>query len=151
MLNRLRKIFKQIPLNKLISFSDLDHIFDYLFNTKSIFKGTVDFTDADVIGLDKSNTGGLEWSDIDNKPSVFPPEDHIHTVSDIIDLVIPNHELTLTSGFNFEIELDTVTFNISKCTFYSPTGNNVSVFYRISDKVYIESNINLLNHTVILT
>jgi hypothetical protein len=66
MLNRLKKIFKQIPLNKLMSFSDLDHIFDYLFNTKSTFKGTVDFTDADVIGLKGGN--------------------HKHTISDITNL-----------------------------------------------------------------
>lgn len=55
---------------------------------------------------------------------------------------------TFTSGFSFEIPLANVNFTINNITFYNPTGHEVSVFYRVSDKIYIESNINLLNHYI---
>jgi hypothetical protein len=60
------------------------------------------------------------------------------------------YEITFTSGFDFEYALNIFGFDISNCTFYNPNGDQVHVFYSISNKLYIESNINLLNHKVII-
>lgn len=58
-------------------------------------------------------------------------------------------EAILESGFDFEIEFSAIPIPFSALNFYKPTGENVSVAYRYSDKIYINSNINLLNHRVI--
>lgn len=58
-------------------------------------------------------------------------------------------ETVLTSGFDFEIEFADIPITFSALHFYKPTGENVSVAYQYSNKIYISSNINLLNHKVI--
>lgn len=58
-------------------------------------------------------------------------------------------EAVLGSGFSFEIEFSEIPIVFSALHFYKPTGENVSVAYTTSNKIYIESNINLLNHKVI--
>lgn len=57
-----------------------------------------------------------------------------------------DYTYVFTSGFSFEILLSTINININSVKFYNPIGEEVSVSYRISDKLYINSNINLLNH-----
>lgn len=58
-------------------------------------------------------------------------------------------ETVLGSGFDFEIEFADIPIAFSALHFYKPTGENVSVAYQYSNKIYISSNINLLNHKVI--
>lgn len=58
-------------------------------------------------------------------------------------------ETVLGSGFDFEIEFADVPIVFSALHFYKPTGENVSVAYTYSNKIYIYSNINLLNHRII--
>lgn len=59
------------------------------------------------------------------------------------------YETVLGSGFDFEIEFADIPIVFSALHFYKPTGENVSVAYQYSNKIYISSNINLLNHKVI--
>lgn len=59
-----------------------------------------------------------------------------------------NYTQVLTSGTSFEIALATIGVTINNVSFYTPSGDEVSVPYKVSDKLYINSNVNLLNHTI---
>lgn len=65
--------------------------------------------------------------------------------------VCENVQITFTSGFNFEYALSGIPFSIKNCTFFNESGDEISVSYQVSDKLYIESNIDLENHKVIIT
>lgn len=55
---------------------------------------------------------------------------------------------TFTSGTSFQITFATIKFSPSNVQVYTPSGDEVSVVSTISDKVYIQSNVNLLNHVL---
>ena len=59
-----------------------------------------------------------------------------------------NFTYTFTSGTTFEIALSTIGITINNVTFYNAAGDEVSVYYKVSDKLYISSNVNLLNHSI---
>jgi hypothetical protein len=59
-----------------------------------------------------------------------------------------NYSQVLTSGTSFEIALATIGVTVNNVTVYTPSGDEVSVPYRLSDKLYINSNVNLLNHII---
>lgn len=59
-----------------------------------------------------------------------------------------NYTQVLTSGTSFEIALATIGVTVNNVSFFTPSGDEVSVPYRVSDKLYINSNVNLLNHTI---
>lgn len=63
---------------------------------------------------------------------------------------INRYVLIFESGTSFSYELSLFGFDISTVTFYKPNGEEVSVFYNLSDKLYISSNIDLLNHKMII-
>lgn len=63
--------------------------------------------------------------------------------------VFNRFEKVFGDGFSFDIGFQEIGFNFGSVNFYKPTGENISVAYRRADKVYITSNINLLNHKVI--
>lgn len=58
--------------------------------------------------------------------------------------------VTFGSGTSFNYTLSTFGFDISKVTFYNPNGDEVSVAYNVSDKLYVSSNVNLLNHKMVV-
>lgn len=64
-------------------------------------------------------------------------------------LTFNRFEKILGDGFEFDIGFQEIGFSFGSVNFYKPTGENVSVAYRKADKIYISSNINLLNHKVI--
>jgi hypothetical protein len=122
------------------------------------------FQDSPVInsptGITKSDVG---LGNVDNVSATSLRDRSTHTgtqlastISDFDTAVINSlsnlqYTETLTSGFNFEFNLTIVDFTISNCTFYNPTGKIVSVYYNISDKIYVESNVDLLNHKMIIS
>lgn len=55
---------------------------------------------------------------------------------------------TFTSGTSFQITFETIKFSPTTVQVYTPSGDEVSVVSTISDKVYIQSNVNLLNHVL---
>lgn len=55
---------------------------------------------------------------------------------------------TLSAGTSFQITFATIGFTPSMATLYTSSGAEVSVPITISDKVYIQSNVNLLNHVL---
>lgn len=55
---------------------------------------------------------------------------------------------TFTSGTSFQITFATIKFSPTTVQVYTPSGDEVSVVSTISDKVYIQSNVNLLNHVL---
>jgi hypothetical protein len=59
-----------------------------------------------------------------------------------------NYSQVLTSGTSFEIALATIGVTVNNVKVYTPSGDEVSVPYRLSDKLYINSNVNLLNHII---
>jgi hypothetical protein len=58
--------------------------------------------------------------------------------------------VTFGSGNAFDYALNIFGFDINKVTFYNPSGDEVSVAYNVSDKLYVSSNVNLLNHKMIV-
>lgn len=58
--------------------------------------------------------------------------------------------LTFGSGTSFNYNLNLFGFDISRVTFYNPNGDEISVAYKVSDKLYVNSNVNLLNHKMIV-
>jgi hypothetical protein len=60
-------------------------------------------------------------------------------------------QITLNSGSNFDFALNTVPFPITRCDFFNENGDEVSVQYKVTDKLYIDSNIDLENHKIIIS
>lgn len=58
--------------------------------------------------------------------------------------------VTFASGTSFNYNLAIFGFEISRVTFYNPSGDEVSVAYNVSDKLYVNSNVNLLNHKMVI-
>lgn len=58
---------------------------------------------------------------------------------------------TFTSGTSFNVTFATIKFQPNSIRVYKPTGEEVSVVTTISDKVYIQSNVNLLDHILKIT
>lgn len=58
---------------------------------------------------------------------------------------------TFTSGTSFNVTFATIKFQPNSVRVYKPTGEEVSVMTTISDKVYIQSNVNLLDHVLKIT
>ena len=58
---------------------------------------------------------------------------------------------TFTSGTSFNVTFATIKFQPNSVRVYKPTGEEVSVVTTISDKVYIQSNVNLLDHVLKIT
>lgn len=58
---------------------------------------------------------------------------------------------TFTSGTSFNVTFATINFQPNSIKVYKPTGEEVSVVTTISDKVYIQSNVNLLDHVLKIT
>lgn len=61
------------------------------------------------------------------------------------------YQQTFTSGTSFNVTFATIKFQPNSVVVYKPTGEEVSVVTTISDKVYIQSNINLLDHILKIT
>ncbi len=61
------------------------------------------------------------------------------------------YQQTFTSGTSFNVTFATIKFQPNSVRVYKPTGEEVSVVTTISDKVYIQSNVNLLDHILKIT
>jgi hypothetical protein len=61
------------------------------------------------------------------------------------------YQQTFTSGTSFNVTFATIKFQPNSIRVYKPTGEEVSVVSTISDKVYIQSNVNLLDHILKIT
>jgi hypothetical protein len=61
------------------------------------------------------------------------------------------YQQTFTSGTSFNVTFATIKFQPNSVRVYKPTGEEVSVVTTISDKVYIQSNVNLLDHVLKIT
>jgi hypothetical protein len=61
------------------------------------------------------------------------------------------YQQTFTSGTSFNVTFAAIKFQPNSIRVYKPTGEEVSVVTTISDKVYIQSNVNLLDHILKIT
>lgn len=61
------------------------------------------------------------------------------------------YQQTFTSGTSFNVTFATIKFQPNSIRVYKQTGEEVSVVTTISDKVYIQSNVNLLDHILKIT
>ena len=61
------------------------------------------------------------------------------------------YQQTFTSGTSFNVTFATIKFQPNSIRVFKPTGEEVSIVSTISDKVYIQSNVNLLDHILKIT
>lgn len=102
MIEQLRRLFSTKVLQSPLTYPTLERVLNYLLRRSVKFEGTVDLSDANVIGL--SSSGATTWQGLGGKPTTFPPSAHTHPISDVVNLqtTLNGKQATLVSGSNIK-------------------------------------------------